>query len=96
MFRTLQNYILRSKGFNFVYLKTAINNPSIFFSHQSPLVKPLKLQETLLTKMWEYTYLGMKGLLKNQMILFGKFSLEIDSFSILVAKMDIESVQNQV
>ena len=46
--------------------------------------------------MLEYTYLGMKGLLKNQMILFGKFRLEIDSFSILVLEKDIESVQSQL
>ena len=60
-------------------------------------MKPLKLQETLQTIMWEYTYLGMKGHLKNPIVLFGKFRLEIDTFSILVkAVKDIESVQNQV
>ena len=64
------------------------------FSLQSWIVKPLKLLQTLLAVMWEYTCLGMKRLQKNQIILFGKFSMEIDSSSILVK--DIESVQNRV
>ena len=68
-----------------------------FFPLQSRIVKPLKLLQTLLTVMWEYTFLGMKSLQKNQKILFGKFSMEIDSSSIPVkTKEDIESVQNRV
>ena len=56
-------------------------------------MKPLKSLQTLLLVMWEYTYLQMK---RFQVILYGKFNLEIDSSSMMVEKKDIESVQNRV
>ena len=57
-------------------------------------MKPLKSLQTLILVIREYTYLLMK---RFQIILYGKFNLEIDISSILVeAKKDIESVQNRV
>ena len=73
-----------------------VNNDFFFFSHQSSIVKPFKLLETLLTAMLVYTYLPMKELQPNQTILFGKLLKGIGSSSILDQEKDGELVQRRV
>ena len=74
----------------------SLHTNNLIFSDQNWIVKPLKLLEVVLAKLWEYIPLQTKRLQLNQVILFGRFNLEIVSYSILAEQKDGELVQNPV